>query len=142
MKKILAMILVTVTILSCLTVPAEAKTDQPNSKTNWQIVKQLCRKEGYSKIKLVCENDMTDKAFWKVVENRRGKSYIVVSKVYSISDGTGYGWYSTKTKGTNYIIAYNKRIPKGKKVLSYTIWNPKTNYCDDILYVVDNLKYR
>lgn len=142
MKRILAIILISVALLSCLAVTAEAKTYQPDFKTNWQIVKKLCRKEGYRRIKLICENEMTDRAFWKVVDNRRDKPYIVVSKVYSISDGTGYGWYSTKTKGTNYIIGYNRRVPKGKRVLSYVVWNPKTNYCDDILYVVDNLTYR
>ena len=142
MKRILAAFLAVITLLSFSIVPVEAKTYQPNSKTNWQVAKELCRKEGYRKIKLICENDMTDKAFWKVVDNRREKPYIVVSKVYSISDGTGYGWYGTKTKGTNYIIAYNKRVPKGKRVLSYVIWNPKTNYCDDILYVVDNKIWR
>lgn len=130
-------ILLVVAIVFGVTVTAEA-----GQKTNWQIAKELCRKAGYSKIKVVNANKLTDKQFWKILDHRKGKSYIVVEKVTSVSDGTGYGWYSTKTKGTNYIIGYNKRVPKGKKVTSYVIWNPKTNICDDILYVVDNYKYR
>ena len=117
-------------------------TAQAGQKTNWEITKELCRKSGYSKIKVVDANKLTDKQFWKILDHRKGKSYIVVEKVVSVSDGTGYGWYSTKTKGTNYIIGYNKKVKKGVKVTSYVIWNPKTNICDDILYVVDNKMYR
>lgn len=117
-------------------------TAQAGQKTNWEITKELCRKSGYNKIKVVDANKLTDKQFWKILDHRKGKSYIVVEKVVSVSDGTGYGWYSTKTKGTNYIIGYNKKVKKGVKVTSYVIWNPKTNICDDILYVVDNKMYR
>ena len=136
-SKILAVILMSLVVVSCINIPVEAA-----EKSNWKTVQKLCRNEGYSSILLVDSNRMTDKAFWKIIDNRKGKPYIVVEKVVSVSDGTGYGWYSTKTKGTNYIIGYNKRVPKGKRVTSYVIWNPKSNECDDILYVVDNKKFR
>jgi len=136
LKKFLVIILILATVLT-VAFPAEA-----SQKTNWQITKELCKKSGYSKIKVVNANKLIDKQFWKILDHRKGKSYIVVEKVVSVSDGTGYGWYSTGTKGTNYIIGYNKKVKKGKKVTSYVIWNPKTNICDDILYVVDNYKYR
>lgn len=119
--------------------PVEAKTE---TKTNWQIVKEYCKKQGYTKIKVVESNKITDKAFWRIADHRKNKKWILVEKVVSVSDGTSYGWYSTKTKGTNYIIGYNKKVPKGKKVTSYVIWNPKSNVCDDILAVVDNRKIR
>lgn len=137
MKKIVAIILLSLVFLSCFEVLAEAA-----EKSNWLLVQELCRKEGYSSILLIDANRTTDKKFWKVVDHRKGKDYIVVEKVVSKSDGTGYGWYSTKTKGTNYIIGYNKKVKKGKKVTSYVIWSPLTNECDDILYVVDNKKVR
>ena len=140
-KKVSAFLLVIVTILLC-SVTAEAKTEQPNQKTNWQIVKELCRKSGYKKIKLVDANKLTDKQLWKILDHLKGKPYIVVEKFVSVSDGTGYGWYGTGTKGAYYITGYNKRVPRGRKVTSYLIWNPKTNECDDILYVVDNKMYR
>jgi len=136
MKKfLLAFIIAIITFTAC-TYPVEAKP-----KTDWEIVQQLCKKSK-KKIKLINSNKMTDKQAWKVIDNRKGKNYIVVEKIVSISNGRGYGWYSTKTKGSKYIIGYNKKIPKGRKVTSYVIWNPKTNICDDVLWVVDNQKYR
>lgn len=138
MKKIIALILLSVMVFGCIET-AEAKQE---SKSNWQIVKELCRKEGYSNILYIDGNKTTDRDFWQIVDHRRGRPYIVVEKVVSKSDGTGYGWYSTKTKNTNYVIGYNKKIPKGRTVTSYVIWNPKTNYCDDVIYVVDNRTYR
>lgn len=140
MKRLLLLLFILVFSFSVFAaIPAEAKQ---TPKTNWQIVKELCKKEGYSKIKLLKANEITDKKFWKIVDHRKGKNYIVVEKVISVSDGTDHGWYSTKTKGTNYIIGYNKRIPKGKKVISYVIWSPYSNECDEILYVVDNQRVR
>ena len=140
MKRIIVSILLITLLLSFFTITAEAK--QTNGKTNWQITKDLCRKSGYKKIRLIKSNELTDKQFWRIVERRKGKSYIIVEKIVSVSDGTGHGWYSTKTKGTNYIIGYNRKVPKGKTVTSYVIWNPTTNYEDDVLYVVDNKTWR
>jgi len=137
MKKIVAIILLCLVFVSCFEFRTEAA-----EKSDWQLVQELCRKEGCSSILLIDSNRTTDKKFWRIVDHRKGKDYIVVEKVVSKSDGTGYGWYSTKTKGTNYIIGYNKRVKKGKRVTSYVIWNPKTNECDDILYVVDNKRVR
>ena len=139
MKKILLILLIAVTVMSCFRT-VEAK--QTTAKSNWQITKQLCQKAGYKKIKVLESNKMTDKNFWRIVDHRKNKNYIVVEKIVSVSDGTGYGWYSTKTKGANYIIGYNKRVPKGKKVTSYVIYDPKSNEPDEILWVVDNGKYR
>ena len=139
MRKILIVILVAITVFSCF---EYAGATEQKTKSSWQIAKDLCRKEGYHKIKLVESNKVTDKQFWKIVDHRKGKPYIVVEKIVSVSDGNGYGWYSTGTKGTNYIIGYNKRVPKGKKVTSYVIWNPRSNECDDVLYVCDNRTWR
>ena len=139
MKKWLIVTVLLFVVVFGFTGTAEAKTQYKN---NWQIVKELCQKTGYSNILYIDANKTTDKDFWKIADHRRGKPYIVVEKVVSKSDGTGYGWYSTKTKGTKYIIGYNKKIPKCRKVTSYVIWNPKTNFCDDIIYVVDNKTYR
>lgn len=139
MKKLLFLILAAIL---CATVIPTSTIEAKTEKTNWQICKELCKKEGYKKIKLLKTNELTDKQLWKVVDHRKGKNYIVVEKIVSRSDGTGYGWYSTKTKGSNYIIAYNKKVPKGKLVTSYIIWNPNSNECDNVLWVVDNYKFR
>ncbi len=130
MKKILVVLLIVVTMLSCFEF-AEA-----GAKSNWDIAKDLCHKKGYYNILLIDTNKTPDSDFWEMIESRKGKPYIVVERIVSTSDGTGYGWYF------DCIIGYNQKVPKGKKVVSYVIYNPVTNYCDDILYVVDNNKYR
>ena len=138
MKRFMISILIMALLISCLAIPAEAK--QTNGKTNWQIVKQLTKK--YKKpIKLVNEIKTPEKKLSKLILHRKGKPYILVTKVISTGNGTDHGWYTTD-EGNRYIIGYNKRVPVGKKVVSYIIWNPKTNYEDDILYVVDNKTYR
>ena len=146
MKKKIKMALASVlmvTLLFCF----KAETVEASQKTNWQIVKELCRKAG-KPIKLIKTNELTDKQSGRYILNRKGKPYILVEKVVSKSDGTGhrnlsdYGWYSTKTKGTNYIIGYNKRVKRGKTVTSYIIYDPNSNEPDEILWVVDNKTYR
>ena len=68
---------------------------------------------------------------------KKSKKYVFVEKVKSISDGGKHG----HTKD-GYYITYNKKVKKGKRVTSYLIYNPKTNYTDDIVAVVDNKKIR
>lgn len=139
MKRTFILITLIITILTAA-IPAEAKTAEKNQKTNWQIVKELTKKY-HKPIKLVGECETPEKTVDNLIMHRKGKSYILVTKVYSYSDGSDHGWYKTPD-GNRYIIGYNKKVPAGKKVLSYVIWNPKTNYEDDVLYVVDNLTYR
>ena len=138
MKRFLISILIMALLISCFAIPAEAK--QTNGKTNWQIVKELTKKYG-KPIKLVDEIKTPEKKLSKLILNRKGKPYILVTRVVSYGNGTTHGWYTTD-EGNRFIIGYNKRVPVGKKVVSYIIWNPKTNYEDDILYVVDNRTYR
>lgn len=138
-RRIISLLLILVITLT-MTVTAEAKIYKPSGKTNWQIVKQLAKKTG-KPIKLVDEIKTPEAKLWNLIEHRKGKPYVLVTKVVSVGNGTDHGWYTTK-EGFRYIIGYNKKVPKGKKVTSYIIWNPKTNYEDDILYVVDNRMYR
>lgn len=138
LKRIAVIVVLLITCATGLYHPVEAKTEK---KSDWQIVKELCKKE-HKKIYLIDSNKTTDKQFWKIADNRKGKNYIVVEKVVSVSNGKNHGWYSTKTKGTKYIIGYNKNVAKGKKVTSYVIWSPYSNECDDVLWVVDNHMYR
>lgn len=41
-----------------------------------------------------------------------------------------------------YKIRYNKLVRKNKKHVVYLIYNPKTNYTDDIIAVISNNKVR
>ena len=72
----------------------------------------------------------------KVMENRKGKKIVFVERFVSYSKGK-YG-YSKKGE----YVRYNKKVPKGKKVISYFIYNPETNYCDDVVAVIDCGKIR
>ena len=132
-KKVISIILILTTALIFVAMI------KPAQKTDWEIVSELC--EGYSRIQLIDTNEMTLDEAWRIINNLKGKPYVVVEKIISVSNGDGYGWY--KMKGTKeYIIGYNDKIRKGEMVTSYIIWNPKTDICDDVLFVVDNKKYR
>ena len=72
----------------------------------------------------------------KVMENRKGKKIVFVERFVSYSKGK-YG-YSKKGE----YVKYNKKVPNGKKVISYFIYNPETNYCDDVVAVIDCGKIR
>lgn len=50
------------------------------------------------------------------------------------------GTYGYSKKGE--YVKYNKKVKKGKKAISYFIYNPETNYCDDVVAVIDCGKIR
>ena len=67
------------------------------------------------------------------LKTRKGKHVVYIKIIKSVSHGrwgrtTKYGCY----------IKYNKPVRKGKKVTSYCIYNPNTNYYDDVTSVIDN----
>lgn len=135
-KKAILILLVATTALLCTAMI------QPNQKSDWEIVNELCKNEGYSKIHVVNTNELTANQTWRTINNRKWKSYIVVEKIISESNGDGCGWYKIKGTAREFLIGYNSKIDKGEMVTSYVIWNPETDECDDVLYVVDNAKYR
>lgn len=123
---IVAIIFVIVMVLA--TVPSFAKSPTPS---NTKLVREYCRKH-YPKqtIRIVYKYNP------KVMENRKGKNVVYVERFVSYSRGK-YG-YSKKGE----YVRYNKKVKKGKKVISYFIYNPKTNYCDDVVAVIDCGKIR
>lgn len=73
-------------------------------------------------------------AMTEILENRKGKIIIEVIEATVLDhDGNGsdqFGFY----------VKYDaKRFSKGDKVQSVFVYNPDTNYVDDILYRVDSL---
>lgn len=78
-----------------------------------------------------------NKKGWKKILHRKSKGIVYIEKCVSYSSGKNYGY--TK-KG--YYIAYNTNVPKNEKVKSYCIWNPYTNYEDDVVAVADNKMIR
>ena len=131
MKKIIVIILSVTIIFGIGCAPVQAKTT-----TNRDIVKEYCKKHYPNyKIKYYNYDDYNE----KVILHRKGKKVVYVEKFVSYSSGKKYkSGYSEE----GYYICYNKKVPKGKKVVSYLIYNPRTNYCDDIVAVVDNNKIR
>lgn len=113
------------------TAPIFAQSKNPKKKTDLQIVREYCR-ENYPKYTI---KEFT-KYNPKIIENRKGKNIVYVEKFVSYSKGN-YG-YSKKGE----YVRYNKYVKKGKKVISYFIYNPRTNYCDDVVAVIDNNKLR
>lgn len=91
-----------------------------------RLVRDWCRKHfrGY-KIKFVDGNKFN-------FQKRKSKRFVYVERIVSRSKGR-YGL----TADGGY-IRYNVKVSKGKRVVSYAIWNPRNNVEDDVIAVVDN----
>ena len=78
----------------------------------------------------------------KTMTHRANTNIVYVQIEKSVSSGkidkrNGRCW--GYIKGQHYYKTwYNKKVKKGKTVKSYYIYNPHTNYDDDIVAVVDN----
>ena len=112
----------------------------PN-KTDKQIVKEYCSTHYPNmRIKYFTEYDE------EVITHRKDTNTVWVQIETSVSSGKKdrrNGMYWGYVKGQNYYKTwYNKKVKKGKTVKSYYIFNPYTNYEDDIVAVVDNQKIR
>ena len=101
------------------------------SDKNRKIAKQYC-KEHYPKLKVVFLKRYDEKKLL----HRKNCGKIYVERVISWSKGH-YGYDKD-----GYYIWYNKKVKKGKKVISYLVYNPTNNYCDDVIAVIDNEKIR
>ena len=129
MKNVIRVIILVVIMLLCC-VDCHAETP----KSNLQLLKETCQENyGNSKIKFIFGySDETT----EIIENRQGKDYIVVEIVVSQSNGNdGYDF-------NDCYITYNEYVNPGNYVISYCIYNPNTNYIDDITFVIDNQKVR
>lgn len=67
------------------------------------------------------------------LKTRKGKNIVYIEVIKSVSRG---GWGRTTKYGC--YIKYNKPVHKGNKVTSYCIYNPDTNFWDDVTVVIDN----
>lgn len=66
-------------------------------------------------------------------EDRVSTDTVYVERLKTISSGDGSG-----TDEEGFYICYNKVVKQGKEVTSYIVYNPDTNYEDDVVCVVDN----
>ena len=67
------------------------------------------------------------------LKTRKGKDIVYIEVIKSVSRGR---WGRTTKYGS--YIKYNKSVRKGEKVTSYCIYNPNTNWYDDVTAVIDN----
>lgn len=73
-------------------------------------------------------------AMTEILENRKGKIIIEVIEATVLDDeGNGSDQFGF------YVKYDSKRFSKGDKIQSVFVYNPDTNYIDDILYRVDSL---
>ena len=97
-------------------------------KSDYQIVFDYC--DTYFSTYTVCIFTEWDE---EVMCNRANTNIVYVEKCTSYSSGSNFGY--TKE---GYFIRYNKVVPKGQEVISYFVYNPNTNYFDDVILAVDN----
>lgn len=134
MKRIITIALIITLLLSIIPCSAKAPTDK-------QIVKDYCSQH-YPSMKIKYFTKWND----KTMLHRKGKNVVYVQIEKSVSSGkkdNRNGMYWGYIKGQHfYKTWYNAKIKKGKTVTSYYIFNPYTNYEDDIVAVIDNKKIR
>ena len=81
-------------------------------------------------IQVIMPNTPSDEA-WEIIENRNGSLVIEVVEG-TVLDSNGNGGHS------DYYIKYDtEQFSKGDEVISLFVYNPCTNYADDILHRVD-----
>ena len=115
MKRTAAMIIALMVVMA-MAAPVSAKGNDLAKAKAWSKV--------HYKGKIVKVVD-----FGKVPKDRAGKVYI--EKLNTISKGG----HSGRVKGTKYVVGYPKKVKKGKRVKMYLVYNPNTNYCDDVVAV-------
>jgi uncharacterized protein YcnI len=93
-----------------------------STKSDLSLAKSWAKSHYNTTIKVVNE--------YKVPSNRNGICYI--EKVQTKSKGG----YNGRTIKGNYSVKYPKKVKKGKKVTIYLVYNPNSNYNDDVVAMV------
>jgi hypothetical protein len=100
-------------------------------KSDTKLVQEYCHKHYPGKaVRIVRQENVREKTFL----NRNGKRFVYVIKFKAQSHGN-YGF----TKNGSF-IRFNKTVKKGKWVYVYYIYNPYSNYEDDVVARVGNRK--
>jgi len=123
---IIPLLVIAILMCSVYVSPSYAQT-----KTDYTIMKQYCKKHYPTKtIRVFTKYNA------KKMEHRKNTKFVYVEKFTSYS--RGYYGYSKKGE----YVRYNKYVKKDKKVISYFVYNPYTNYCDDVVAVIDCKRLR
>lgn len=111
-------------------------TEAKPADENLAITKKIAYRQYGKPIKIFNGNITSVAKARKLILQRKGKPYVLVEKNTSVSRGI-YGVIQGK-----WITRYNKYVQPGKRVISYYIYNPGSNYIDDVSFVIDNGKWR
>ena len=134
-KNLLILVIVFIIIL------ANTCSTFASSSSDYDIAKSYA-KSHYPNCKVVLLKSYNAKK----IEHRKGKHIVYIELCISTSSGKKdkcNGMYWGYIKGQHYYKTwYNTKVKKGVTVKQYLIYNPNTNYCDDIAAVVDNHRIR
>ena len=133
MKKKLVIGLIAVSVL-CVSLSAVTRISASESK--------ISAENYYTQTDHIQIIDTSDINAWQIIEGRNGN--IIIEKVIGIVDDaeTGAGH---QLDNADYYISYNSvdNIRKGNIICTYFIYNPETNYADDIIcrfdYIIDSM---
>ena len=133
MKKKLVIGLIAVSVL-CVSLSAVTRISASESK--------ISAENYYTQTDHIQIIDTSDINAWQIIESRNGN--IIIEKVIGIVDDaeTGAGH---QLDNADYYISYNSvdNIRKGNIICTYFIYNPETNYADDIIcrfdYIIDSM---
>lgn len=125
-KRIITIITAVIVLFAVNVNIASAKSKPVNNKT---VAVKYCKKHYRNyRVKIVNE--------YKVPKYRKSNRVVYVERVKTISKGK----YGVTKDG--YKIRYNKPVKKNKRHVVYLVYNPKTNYIDDVVAVISNGKVR
>lgn len=125
-KRIITIITAIIVLFAVNVNVASAKSKPVNNKT---VAVKYCKKHYRNyKVKIVNE--------YRVPKYRKSNRVVYVERVKTISRGK----YGITKDG--YHIRYNKPVKKNKRHVVYLVYNPKTNYIDDVVAVISNSKVR
>lgn len=127
--------LVTIITLSVLLAITAFTFTNATTNKDIRLVNQYYKKH-YDVKKYKIKYVQSDKLSDEKLSKRKQNKIVYVEIIQSKSNGK-YGY----TKD-GYYIAYNKKVKRGKKVISYAIYNPNGTAFDDVVAVVDNGKIR
>ena len=108
----------------------------PISKTAKRQITQFvrCEYRGY-KVQIASAEQTPD----AVIENRMGKRIVYIDQFVTKSRGR-YGVVTTKGPFKGNRMAYENYHKRGKTVVVYLIYNPFTNYSDDVVAFIEGGK--
>lgn len=116
--------------VACCAIQTNAMSRETENKCK-RVEKTICRRFKKKKVEFYRTKDLTNKK----LRNRRKHRKIIVEVVTGtvINPKTGAG--KADLSNANWYIDYKcvKNTKKGDRIVTYFVYNPKTNYIDDVI---------